>query len=66
MIYLFEGDLTKPLDKNLHWKQVLNTIIKRMEADEGAVTGSKIIDILGKTRKEFKDLLEITAGGPGA
>ena len=61
---LFEGDLTKPLDKNLQ-KQVLNTIIKRMGADEGAVTGSKIIDILGKTRKEFNDLLEITAGGPG-
>jgi len=61
---LFEGDLTKPLDKNLQ-KQVLKTITKRMGPDEGVITGNKIVDILTKTRKEFNDLLEITAAGPG-
>ena len=62
---LFEGDLTKPLDENFK-KDVLTTVIKRMGKDEGAVTGNKIIDILDKTRKEFNNLLEVTAGGPGA
>ena len=33
---------------------------------KGAITGNKILDILDKTRKEFNDLLEITASGPGA
>ena len=33
---------------------------------EGAITGNKILDILDKTRKEFNNLLEITASGPGA
>jgi len=61
---LFEGDLTKPLDKNLQ-KQVLQTVIKRMGSEEGVITGNKIVDILSKTRREFNDLLEITAGGPG-
>ena len=61
---LFEGDLTKPLDKNLQ-KQVLQTVVKRMGSEEGVITGNKIVDILSKTRREFNDLLEITAGGPG-
>src|SRR6056300_990767 len=62
---LFEGDLTKPLDSNLK-KQVINTAIKRIGADEGTVAANKILDVLDKTRKEFNDLLEITAAGPGA
>src|SRR6056300_1278158 len=62
---LFEGDLTKPLDSNLK-KQVINTAIKRICADEGTVAANKILDVLDKTRKEFNDLLEITAAGPGA
>ena len=62
---LFEGDLTKPLDSNLK-KQVINTAIKRIGTDEGTVAANKILDVLDKTRKEFNDLLEITASGPGA
>src|SRR6056300_1440883 len=62
---LFEGDLTKPLDNNLK-KQVINTAIKRIGTDEGTVAANKILDVLDKTRKEFNDLLEITAAGPGA
>jgi hypothetical protein len=62
---LFEGDLTKPLDKKFK-KDVLSTVIKRMGKDEGVITGNKILSILDKTRKEFNDLLEITAAGPGA
>ncbi len=61
---LFEGDLTKPLDAKLK-KNILTTVFKRMGKEEGVVTGNKIIDILDKTRKEFNDLLEITAAGPG-
>ncbi len=61
---LFEGDLTKPLDANLK-KQVLTTVNKRIGKQEGAVVGNKIISILEKTRREFNDLLEITAAGPG-
>ena len=61
---LFEGDLTKPLDSNLK-KQVLTTVNKRIGTDKGVATGNKIVDILDKTRKEFNDLLEITAAGPG-
>ena len=62
---LFEGDLTKPLDATLK-KDILTTITKRMGKQEGAITGNKILDILDKTRKEFNNLLEITASGPGA
>ena len=62
---LFEGDLTKPLDKQFK-KDILSSTIKRMGKDDGAVTGNKIISILDKTRKEFNDLLEVTASGPGA
>src|SRR6056300_715006 len=62
---LFEGDLTKPLDSNLK-KQVINTAVKRIGTDEGAIAANKILDVLDKTRKEFNDLLEITASGPGA
>ena len=54
---LFEGDLTKPLDKNLQ-KQVLKTVTKRMGPEEGVITGNKIVDILTKTRKEFNNLLK--------
>jgi hypothetical protein len=61
---LFEGDLTKPLDKNLK-KQVIQTVTKRLGTDQGALSANKILDILDKTRKEFNSLLEITAAGPG-
>jgi hypothetical protein len=61
---LFDGDLTKPLNENLK-KDVLQTVIKRMGKEQGAITGNKILDILDKTRKEFNSLLEITAAGPG-
>ena len=61
---LFEGDLTKPLDANLT-KQVLTTVNKKMGKEEGVVVGNKILSILEKTRREFNDLLEITAAGPG-
>ena len=61
---LFEGDLTKPLDKNLK-KQVIQTVTKRLGTDQGALSSNKILDILDKTRKEFNSLLEITAAGPG-
>ena len=61
---LFEGDLTKPLDNNLK-KQVIQTVIKRLGTDQGAISANKILDILDKTRKEFNSLLEITAAGPG-
>jgi hypothetical protein len=61
---LFDGDLTKPLNENLK-KDVLQTVIKRMGKEQGAITGNKILDILDKTRKEFNNLLEITAAGPG-
>src|SRR6056300_40221 len=62
---LFEGDLTKPLDSNLK-KQVINTAIKRIGTDEGTVAANSLLSTLNKTRKEFNDLLEITASGPGA
>ena len=62
---LFEGDLTKPLDATLK-KDILKTVTKRMGKEEGVITGNKILDILDKTRKEFNNLLEITASGPGA
>ena len=62
---LFEGDLTKPLDATFK-KDILTTVTKRMGKEEGAITGNKILDILDKTRKEFNNLLEITASGPGA
>ena len=62
---LFEGDLTKALDPTLK-KQILKTTVNRLGKEEGALAGSKIVDVLDKTRKEFNDLLEITAQGPGA
>ena len=54
---LFEGDLTKALDPTLK-KQILKTTVNRLGKEEGALAGSKIVDVLDKTRKEFNDLLE--------
>ena len=62
---LFEGDLTKPLDKNLS-KDIANTAIKRLGKKEGTAVSDEILTVLGKTREEFNNLLEITAQGPGA
>jgi hypothetical protein len=62
---LFEGDLTKPLDKELS-KDIANTAIKRLGKKEGTAVSNEILDVLGKTRQEFNNLLEITAQGPGA
>jgi len=61
---LFEGDLKAPLDSNLS-TQVTKTIIKRL-GKEGNVVADSILSTLDKTRKEFNNLLEITASGPGA
>ena len=62
---LFEGDLTAPIDSNLK-SQVTKIITKRMGAEEGNPVAKNILTTLEKTRKEFNDLLEITASGPGA
>jgi hypothetical protein len=62
---LFEGDLTAPIDSNLR-NQLTKIITKRMGAEKGnPVADNYIITVLNKTRKEFNDLLEITAAGPG-
>jgi len=61
---LFDGDLTKPLNENLK-KNIIQTVIKRMGKEQGAISANKILDILDKTRKEFNNLLEVTAAGPG-
>ena len=61
---LFDGDLTKPLNENLK-KNIIQTVIKRMGKEQGAISANKIVDILDKTRKEFNNLLEVTAAGPG-
>ena len=60
-----EGDLTKPLDKQLS-KDIASTVIKRLGKKEGTAVSDEILNVLGKTRQEFNDLLEITAQGPGA
>ena len=61
---LFEGDLTAPIDSNLR-NQVTKIITKRMGAENGNPVAKTILSTLEKTRKEFNDLLEITAAGPG-
>jgi hypothetical protein len=61
---LFTGDLRKPLDKRLTNK-ISSTINKRLGTREGNIVTDNILTALTKTRKEFNDLLEITAGGPG-
>ena len=62
---LFEGDLTKAVDPNII-KLVRETINKRLGKEKGTEVGNNILTALGKTRKEFNDLLEITAQGPGS
>ena len=62
---LFEGDLKAGLDSNLS-SQVLKSVTNRLGKKEGPVVANNILEILDKTRKEFNDLLEITATGPGA
>lgn len=62
---LFEGDLTAPIDSNLAG-QVASIVNKRLGKKEGAIVTDNILTVLNKTRKEFNDLLEITAAGPGA
>jgi hypothetical protein len=62
---LFEGDLTAPLDSNLS-TQIAKVINKRLGRKEGADVTNNILTSLDKTRKEFNNLLEITASGPGA
>src|SRR6056300_880309 len=61
---LFEGDLTAPIDSNLK-NQLRKIITKRMGAEKGYPVADNIVEVLTKTRKEFNDLLEITAAGPG-
>src|SRR6056300_1570676 len=61
---LFEGDLTAPIDSNLK-NQLRKIITKRMGAEKGNPVADNIVEVLTKTRKEFNDLLEITAAGPG-
>jgi hypothetical protein len=62
---LFEGDLTKPLNKELS-TEIATNINKKLGAKEGTKVSNEILTVLGKTRKEFNDLLEVTASGPGA
>src|SRR5210317_2385423 len=62
---LLEGDLTAPIDSNLK-NQLRKIITKRMGAKKGNPVTDNIVEVLTKTRKEFNDLLEITASGPGA
>jgi hypothetical protein len=62
---LFEGDLKAGLDSNLS-SQVLKSVTNRLGKKEGPVVANNLLEILDKTRKEFNDLLEITAAGPGA
>ncbi len=61
---LFEGDLTAPIDSNLAG-QLASIVNKRLGKKEGAIVTDSILTVLNKTRKEFNDLLEITAAGPG-
>jgi hypothetical protein len=60
---LFKGDLNKEgLDKTLQ-----SSLLKQMKkAEVPAEDQSIIFKGLKDTRKKFKELLEITAGGPGA
>jgi hypothetical protein len=62
---LFEGDLTKPLNKELS-TEIATNINKKLGAKEGTKVSNEILTVLGKTRKEFNNLLEVTASGPGA
>ncbi len=59
---LFAGDLNKGLNKELSDK-VLKSMKKAKMPQESK---DVIIEGLNKTREKFKDLLNITAGGPGA
>ena len=62
---LFKGDLNKiELDKNLK-KQIETQIIKKLGKKEGSQVALEISNALTKTRGEFANLLNITAGGPG-
>ena len=62
---LFKGDLNKPVDSKLTQK-VMKTITDRMGKKEGTVVGNNILRSIAKTREEFTNILNITAGGPGA
>jgi len=63
---LFKGDLNKvKLDPTLE-KQIKEKIIKRLGKKEGPQVAFEISKALVKTRGEFGNLLNITAGGPGA
>ena len=63
---LFKGDLNKvKLDPTLE-KQIKEKIIKRLGKKEGSQVAFEISKALTKTRGEFGNLLNITAGGPGA
>ena len=63
---LFKGDLNKvKLDSTLE-KQIKEKIIKRLGKKEGSQVAFEISKALVKTRGEFGNLLNITAGGPGA
>ena len=63
---LFKGDLNKvKLDPNLE-KQIKEKIIKRLGKKEGSQVAFEISKALVKTRGEFGNLLNVTAGGPGA
>ena len=63
---LFKGDLNKvKLDPTLE-KQIKEKIIKRLGKKEGSQVAFEISKALVKTRGEFGNLLNVTAGGPGA
>ena len=61
---LFQGDLTKGIDANVSSK-IAAAIKRRLNKKEAGDVTNNILTALAKTRREFNDLLEITAGGPG-
>ena len=63
---LFTGDLNKAAVDQKLAKEVLKITQKRLGKDEGKVVADNILTQITKTRAEFADLLNITAGGPGA
>ena len=63
---LFKGDLNKSaVDQDLA-KQILKITQKRLGKDKGRIVSDEILTQITKVRKEFADLLNVTAGGPGA
>ena len=61
---LFEGDLTKGIDSKVA-ARIASTVNKRLGKEKGNNVTDNILTAIRSTRKEFNDLLEITAGGPG-